>query len=255
MKIITWNVNGVRAFINKGSWEGLEKLKGNIICLQEIKAKEDQLSADQAAHFNKNEAFWNSAKRPGYSGVMTLSDQSTANHSFGINEEDADVEGRVIRTDIGDLTIFNIYVPNGRRDHSRVDYKLNFYKELLATCDELHSDGRMVVLCGDFNTAHNEIDLWNHRQNHKTTGFLPSEREWISKFLEHGFVDIYRQSNPEEEKYTWWSYRSNARERNVGWRLDYFLISSALEDQVIATTIHDDLLGSDHCPVSLELDI
>ena len=163
------------------------------------------------------------------------------------------VEGRVIRSRFGDIYLYNIYFPNGGSENARVPYKLEFYDELLKICDGLHEDGKQVIITGDFNTAHNEIDLANPKSNAKNTGFLPEERVWIDKYLEHGFVDAYRELYPDTVGYTWWTYRSNARARNVGWRLDYYLVSESLMDKVENVIIHDEIMGSDHCPVSLIL--
>jgi exodeoxyribonuclease-3 len=163
------------------------------------------------------------------------------------------VEGRVISTLHPGFRLFNIYFPNGQRGKDRVDYKLEFYATLLKLCDKLHKKGKNLVITGDFNTAHMPIDLKNPKSNGKTSGFLPEEREWVQKFLDHGFVDIYRRLYPQRVQYTWWTYISNARARNVGWRLDYFLISEALVSRVQDVVIHDDVPGSDHCPVELIL--
>jgi exodeoxyribonuclease-3 len=172
---------------------------------------------------------------------------------MGLGEERFDVEGRVISTLQAGFRLFNIYFPNGQRGQARVDYKLDFYARLLDICDELHAKGESVIITGDFNTAHMPMDLKNAKQNEKTSGFLPEEREWVQKFLDHGFVDIYRKLYPERVQYTWWTYISNARERGVGWRLDYFLVSEALVDRVKDVIIHENVLGSDHCPVELVL--
>lgn len=255
MKIVTWNVNGLRACINKGALEPLLGLDADVICLQEIKARADQLTDSQMAAFDGYDLIWHSATRPGYSGVLTLSKQKYGAHYLGIDSQDADQEGRAIRLEIGDVSLFNIYFPNGRRDHSRVDYKLAYYSKLLKLCDRLHQEGRKVIICGDFNTAHHEIDLKNPKPNKNSTGFLQSERDWVSKFIEHGFVDIFRSTYAEKVQYTWWTYRNNARSRNIGWRLDYFLVSQGLGERTREIVIHDEIMGSDHCPVSLSLDI
>ena len=157
----------------------------------------------------------------------------------------------MVQSHFEDFTLFNIYFPNGGRDHSRVPFKLDFYAALLELCDAMHERGEQVVICGDINTAHQEIDLKNHKTNHNTTGFLPEERAWITQYLEHGFVDAFRALYPEKEQYTWWTYIGNARARNVGWRLDYFLVSEGLMDRVQDVVIHDEVMGSDHCPVTL----
>ena len=183
--------------------------------------------------------------------MLTLLNDHKPPSTLGLGIDRFDVEGRVVQTHFEDFTLFNIYFPNGGRDHSRVPFKLDFYAALLDLCDQMHASGEQVVICGDINTAHQEIDLKNHKTNHNTTGFLPEERAWISKYLEHGFVDAFRVIYPEKEQYTWWTYIGNARARNVGWRLDYFLVSEGLMDQVRDVVIHDDVMGSDHCPVTL----
>ena len=165
------------------------------------------------------------------------------------------MEGRVIRTDFEKFVLFNIYFPNGQRGLDRLDYKLEFYAKLLDICDGLHASGKCVIITGDFNTSHNNIDLKNPKENSKTSGFLPEERAWIDRYLSHGFVDVFRSLYPEKIQYTWWTYRMQARKRGIGWRLDYYLISESLMSLVRDTTIYDTIEGSDHCPVMLELDI
>jgi exodeoxyribonuclease-3 len=253
MRITTWNVNGLRALLNKGGWDWVRKYSPDVVCLQEIKARENQLSADQLANFGDYQTFWNSAERPGYSGVLTFLKDAGIENEKGIGIKKFDVEGRVIQSKFKDFRLFNIYFPNGGRDHSRVPFKLEFYFELLEYCNKLHQDGEKIIITGDFNTAHQEIDLKNHKSNHKTTGFLPEEREWVTKYLENGFVDAFRELYPDKEQYSWWSFRSNARARNVGWRLDYFLVSESLMPSVKDVVIHDEVMGSDHCPVTLVL--
>jgi exodeoxyribonuclease-3 len=170
---------------------------------------------------------------------------------LGLGESRFNVEGRVIRTRHPDFLLYNIYFPNGQRGQERVDFKLDFYARLLEICDDLHARGEAVVITGDFNTAHREIDLKNPKENATTSGFLPEERAWIDKYLEHGFVDAYRRLYPERVQYTWWTYRFGARQRGIGWRLDYFLVSETLMSRVRDVIVHDDVLGSDHCPVTL----
>lgn len=251
MKITTWNVNGLRALLRKNAWDWVRDYKPDVVCMQEIKARSDQLTPSQHERFEPYQAVWNPAERPGYSGVLTLLNDHKPPSTLGLGIDRFDVEGRVVQTHFEDFTLFNIYFPNGGRDHSRVPFKLDFYAALLDLCDQMHASGEQVVICGDINTAHQEIDLKNHKTNHNTTGFLPEERAWISKYLEHGFVDAFRVIYPEKEQYTWWTYIGNARARNVGWRLDYFLVSEGLMDQVRDVVIHDDVMGSDHCPVTL----
>jgi len=253
LKIISWNVNGLRAVISKGALEPVFALSPDVLCLQEIKVKPEQLSEEQDGLFDGYKKLWNSAERPGYSGVATFVKEDPDKVDYSLGEDRFDVEGRSIRVDYGNLSLFNLYVPNGQRDQERLDYKLDFYKKLLDVCDQLHKNGRQVILYGDMNTAHKPIDLKNPKQNQKTSGFLPEERAWIDKYLEHSFIDIYREVYGDQIQYTWWTYRMNARERNVGWRLDYFLISKELIGQIENVGIHDQIMGSDHCPISLEL--
>jgi exodeoxyribonuclease-3 len=255
MKIISWNVNGLRALLSKDVLKDVMELQPDVMCLQEIKARPDQLTQAQLDEFAEFSAYWNPAERPGYSGVATFVRKEPENLSFSIGEDRFDIEGRVIRTDYDNLVLFNLYVPNGQRDQNRLDYKLDFYGRLLDTCDQLHQEGKQIILFGDMNTAHQPIDLKNPKQNEKNSGFLPEERACIDKYLQHNFVDIYREIYPDRVQYTWWTYRLNARSRNIGWRLDYYLISSGLANQVVDAVIYEEILGSDHCPVGLELDL
>jgi exodeoxyribonuclease III len=252
-KIITWNVNGIRAALGKGLKEWILTQAPDVMCLQEIKARPDQLT-DEQMDFPGYEIAWNPAERPGYSGVATMSRQQPEALAFGLGESRFDIEGRVIRSRYPDFFLYNIYFPNGQRGHDRVEYKLDFYARLLEICDELHAAGENIIITGDFNTAHMPIDLARPDENETTSGFLPEEREWVRHFLEHGFVDAYRVLYPERVQYTWWTYRMAARPRNIGWRIDYFLVSEALLPRVRDIVIHDDVMGSDHCPVTLVLD-
>lgn len=253
MKITTWNVNGYRAVLKKGFKESISILDPDILCIQEIKVKTNQLTEEEMqipGYFG----VWNSAERPGYSGVAVFVKNSELQNQSGLGVEDFDIEGRVILSEIGKLSLFNIYFPNGQRGQERVDYKLRFYAELLKKCNEMHRKGRKIVITGDFNTAHNEIDLANPKENSETSGFLPEERVWIDKFLDHGFADAFRELYPDKVQYSWWTYRVNARARGIGWRLDYFLITKELMPAVRDVVIHDEIMGSDHCPVTLIMD-
>jgi len=252
MKIITWNINGIRAALKKNALDWAWNQDPDLLCLQEVKARPEQLADDQLSSL-KMPHLWNPAQRPGYSGVATFYKEQPADFQLGMDESKFDVEGRVISTLQSGFRLFNIYFPNGQRGKERVDYKLDFYAHLLGICDGLHAKGENIIITGDFNTAHMPIDLKNPKQNEKTSGFLPEEREWVQKFLDQGFVDIYRKLYPERAQYTWWTYISNARERGVGWRIDYFLVSEALADRVKDVVIHEAVLGSDHCPVELVL--
>ena len=254
MKITTWNVNGYRAALKKDLKKSIIDLSSDIFCFQEIKAKEEQLDETEIT-IPGYQRLWNSAERPGYSGVATYIRDSIPDYDnikgFGI--EEFDIEGRVIHTHFDNLVLFNIYFPNGQRGQDRVDYKLRFYAELLKICNKLHSQGKNIIITGDFNTAHNEIDLANPKENSKTSGFLPEERVWIDKFLENNFVDAFRQKYPEKVQYTWWTYRFNARTRGIGWRLDYFLVSNHFMMNINDVIIHDTIEGSDHCPVTIDI--
>ena len=253
MNIITWNVNGLRAFLKKGALDWITQQQPDVLCFQEIKARPEQLEPKHIARFEAgfSHITWNPADRPGYSGVATLTPSPPKDTQIGLGIDRFDKDGRVIISTFPSFTLFNLYVPNGGRDHTRVPYKLDFYANLLELCDLLHEQGRHLIICGDINTAHQEIDLRNPKENANTTGFLPEEREWIDRYLEHGFVDAYRYLYPVRIQYTWWTYRFNARARNIGWRLDYYLVSETFLPQVQEVIIHDDALGSDHCPVSL----
>ncbi|GAB4521514.1 MAG: exodeoxyribonuclease III [Anaerolineales bacterium] len=253
MKIVTWNVNGLRAALRKGVWDWLSTDPADVLCLQETRAFPEQLVDEQHALWEDWHVTWNPAEKAGYSGVATFARTPPLAASTGLGDERFDSEGRVIRTSHPGFTLFNVYFPNGGRGHDRVQYKLDFYARLLEICDDLRATGEQVIMCGDFNTAHQEMDLRNPKENAETSGFLPEERAWVSRYLEHGFVDVYRQRYPEREQYTWWTYRGGARRRNVGWRIDYFLVSEGLLPRVEDSIIHDDVTGSDHCPVTLVL--
>lgn len=253
MIVTTWNVNGLRAVLNKKALDWVSEMKPDVLCMQEIKVKPEQIGDGDLDAFKEYHKTWHPAERPGYSGVATWVKKPEMEISAGLGLPDYDREGRVIISRWQDIHLFNIYFPNGQRDHGRLTFKLNFYQDLLEILDQLHASGKQVIVCGDFNTAHNEIDLKNPKQNEKTSGFMPEERAWIDLYLEHDLVDVYRQIYPERVQYTWWTYISNARARNVGWRLDYFLVSKSLAEQVQDVVIHDDIMGSDHCPVSLIL--
>ena len=252
MRITTWNVNGIRAVVNKDGFAWLDEVKPDILGLQEIKAKPEQVPQLLIEH-PEYQSFWHSAERPGYSGTAALFKKEPISIHTGLDMEEYDDEGRTLRLEYPDFFLYIIYFPNGGQENKRVPFKLGFYARLLELCDEHHARGERVILTGDFNTAHNEIDLANPKSNQKNTGFLPEERAWIDKYLEHNFVDAYRSLYPDTVGYTWWDYRTGARPRNIGWRLDYFLVSSELMPRVKAVEIHDDVMGSDHCPVSLIL--
>jgi len=253
MKIITWNVNGFRAALRKSALNWVWERKPDVLCLQEIKARPDQLKEEQR-QFPGYEVIWNPAERAGYSGVATFCRDQPLGSQIGMGESRFDVEGRLISTLHPGFRLINVYFPSGTRGKERVDFKLDFYAHLLNVCDKWRSNGESIIITGDFNTAHMPIDLKNPKPNQKTSGFLPEERAWVQKFLDQGFVDIYRRLYPERVQYTWWTNRLSARERGVGWRIDYFLVSEALVPRVKDATIHEDVSGSDHCPVELVIE-
>jgi exodeoxyribonuclease-3 len=254
MKITTWNVNGIRAATNKGIFKWIKNNNADVVCLQEIKAKNDQIDLtpiDDAGY----KCICNPAERPGYSGVANLFFEEPDKKKLGFDNAKFDIEGRVIHFSYKEFELFNIYFPNGGRELARVPYKLEFYEHLLNLCNVLMKRGREIVITGDFNTAHNEIDLKNHKANKKNTGFLAEERDWIDRYLDHGFYDAFRVLYPKEEQYTWWTYRFGARAKNVGWRLDYFLVTEKILKLTKDVIIHNEVMGSDHCPVSIILDL
>ena len=252
MKIISWNVNGLRAVLRKDALSWIWDQTPDAVCLQEIKARPDQLTEEQKV-FAGYQAIWNPAEKAGYSGIATFLKSSALGSKLGMGAPRFDGEGRVISTLHPGFRLFNIYFPSGTRGRERVDFKLDFYAHLLKVCERLHRRGESLILTGDFNTAHMPIDLKNPKSNQKNSGFLPEEREWVQKYLDHNFVDIYRLLYPERVQYTWWTNISNARQRGVGWRIDYFLISKSLVGQVTDAIIHETVTGSDHCPVELVL--
>lgn len=254
MKITTWNVNGIRAAMKKDVFDWIKTHAADVVCLQEIKAKEDQIDKDVISN-SGYQCVCNPAERPGYSGTANLYKKDPDEIVLGMGEEKFDVEGRVIQFSYPEFELFNIYFPNGGQENKRVPYKLEFYEFLLEKCKDMMASGKEIIITGDFNTAHNEIDLKNPQSNKKNTGFLPEEREWIDKYLENGFFDIFRDLYPEEEIYTWWTYRFGARSRNVGWRLDYYLLTEGIKTKVKDVITHTDIMGSDHCPVTLILDL
>ena len=252
MKITTWNVNGYRAVLRKEALDWISEIVPDILCLQEIKVKPEQIS-EKEQNIEGYKAIWNPAERPGYSGTAMFVKNPPLEKEKGFGIDKFDIEGRVIRVRYPGFLLYNIYFPNGGQDNRRVPYKLEFYKSLLDICDELHARGENIIITGDFNIAHSEIDLAHPKANEENTGFLPEERMWIDRYLEHGFVDIFRERHPESVAYTWWTYRTKARAKNVGWRLDYYLISETLVSKIKDVIIQSDIMGSDHCPVSLIL--
>jgi exodeoxyribonuclease-3 len=252
MNIVSWNVNGIRAAIRNGLLRWQEKYKPDILCLQEIKALPSQLE-ENIVNLPDYHCYWNPAKRKGYSGTATFSKYEPKEiilNPLSICKD----EGRIIQTDFKDFILFNIYFPNGQKDDERLKFKLDFYDAFFEYVKDLISQGKKLVVCGDYNTAHKEIDLKNPKSNEKRSGFLPIEREYLDRMLDMGFIDTFRYFHKEEIRYTWWSYRFKAREKNVGWRIDYFMVTENMIGNVKDSKILDDVYGSDHCPIELILE-
>lgn len=254
MNLYSWNVNGIRAAQKKGFLEWLNETAPDVVSIQETKAHPGQLDAGLAQPSGYH-AFWASAERKGYSGVALFSRIKPESIQLGLGIEEYDREGRTIIAEYRDFVLVSAYFPNGSRDHSRVPFKLAYSEVFLETCNRIRDERKSVVFCGDVNTAHREIDLARPKQNQNTTGFLPEERAWIDRVLEAGYVDTFRSFYPDlTDAYSWWAYWGGARDRNVGWRLDYFFVSKDLTPNLRASRIHSNVMGSDHCPVSVELE-
>lgn len=251
MKLVSWNVNGLRACLNKGFLEAFEALDADIVCLQETKMEQGQAEIDLPGYHE----IWNSAQKKGYSGTAVFTRQIPKAQSLGMGVEEMDGEGRVILLDYEDFYLVNVYTPNSQRELARLDYRMEWEDTFRGFLQELDSR-RPVIICGDLNVAHQEIDIKNAKSNRRNAGFTDEERGKMTQLLEAGFSDTFRTLYPDrEDAYTWWSFRANARERNIGWRLDYFLASNRLMEKVTAAEIHPHVMGSDHCPVSLEIDL
>lgn len=249
-RIISWNVNGIRAVQKKGFTEWLQNTRPDLLCIQETKASPEQLDAELLEP-DGYRSIWISAERKGYSGVAAfVKTEPDEVRTMGVPEFDC--EGRVMVLDYPGYSVVNAYFPNSQPEGARLDYKLSFCKAVLETCDSLVGKGRSVILCGDYNIAHMPIDLENPKQNEKNPGYLPEERQWMDTFTGAGYVDTFRMFCTEPGHYTWWSYRFNARARNIGWRIDYHCVDSHSAARVQASTILDDVMGSDHCPVVLD---
>ena len=254
LRLFSWNVNGLRACGRKGFLDWLRETKPDVLGLQETRALPEQLE-EPLREPEGYQTHFHPAERKGYSGVALYTRIAPESVVLGgLGEPRFDDEGRLIVADYGDILFYTGYFPNGGNDLSRVPYKLEFSEAVLQHAETQRRAGRSIVICGDVNTAHEEIDLANPKSNQKNTGFLPEERAWVSRFLDHGYIDIFRKLHPGEEGlYTWWSNRPGVRERNVGWRIDYFFISPDVEDRVVSARLHPQVMGSDHCPIELEL--
>lgn len=253
MRIISWNVNGIRAAERKGFLDWLQEEQPDVLGVQETKANPEQLS-EELLNPPGYEVFWNSAQRKGYSGVAIFCKEKPTSTAKGFGIERFDCEGRVMQTDFPGFSLLNIYFPNGQSNPERLKYKLDFYNATMDYCKKLVKKGKKLIVCGDYNTAHTKIDLARPKANEGTSGFLPIERAWLDSWVKAGFVDVFRKFHPEPERYSWWSFRTGARERNVGWRIDYHFVSENLLPAVTGADILDDVMGSDHCPISIDLD-
>ena len=255
MKLISWNVNGLRANITKGFETFFKQIDADIFCIQETKMQKEQIDITIQNIFKKYKQYWNSALKKGYSGTAVFSKKEPINVTYGIGIEEHDKEGRIITLEFEKFFLVNCYTPNSKKGLERLDYRMLWEDEIkkyLIRLDKI----KPVIYCGDLNVAHEEIDLKNPKTNRKSAGFTDEERNKMTELLKMGFTDTFRYLYPEKENaYSWWSYMSNAREKNVGWRIDYFIVSKSIEIQIQDSMIYSEVLGSDHCPIGLEIKI
>ena len=254
MKLISWNVNGIRAAVKKGFLEYLEDVNPDIVCIQETKAHKEQLTAD-ILNDHGYYTYWHSGVKKGYSGVSTFCKEEPLYVQQGLGIKEYDDEGRVLITEHNDFLLYNIYFPNGQMNEERLKYKLDFYDDLLPIINDQVDSGNNVIVAGDWNTAHLPIDLARPKENIKTSGFMQIERDKIDEYIENGWVDTFRLFHDEAERYSWWTYRFGARDRNVGWRIDYFMVNEQMVEVCSDADIHHEIFGSDHCPISLKLSL
>ena len=247
MKFVSWNVNGIRACVNKGFLDYFKEVDADVFCLQETKLQEGQIELDLEGYYQ----YWNYAEKKGYSGTAIFTKRKPLSVNYGINIEEHDKEGRVITLEFEDFYFVTVYTPNSQNELKRLNYRMKWEDDFRNYLIELDKK-KSVIMCGDLNVAHQEIDLRNPKTNRKNAGFTDEERNKFSEFLNSGFIDTYRYFNPDKtEAYSWWSYRFKAREKNNGWRIDYFCISERLKDRLVSADIHKDILGSDHCPIEV----
>ena len=248
MKLISWNVNGIRACLNKGFSDFFKEVNADIFCLQETKCQPEQINLE----FEGYTSYWNSAERKGYSGTAIFTKKQPVNVTYGIGIEEHDIEGRIITLEFENFYLVTNYTPNAKRELERLDYRMVWEDEIRKYLLELNKK-KPVIMCGDLNVAHEEIDLKNPKTNKGNAGFTNEEREKMTELLNAGFIDSYRYLYPEKIEYSWWSYMGHAREKNVGWRIDYFIVSNDFRENIKDATIYTEILGSDHCPVGLEI--
>ena len=250
-KMISWNVNGLRAAAGKTFFDAFHELDADIFCIQESKLQEGQIELDLPGYYD----YWNYAEKKGYSGVAMFTKEKPVNVSYGLGIPEHDREGRVITLEFPDYYVLTCYTPNSQNELKRLDYRMEWEDAFFAYIKGLDQK-KPLIYCGDLNVAHEEIDLKNPSTNRRNAGFTDEEREKMTRVLTNGFVDSFRYLHPEEkDAYSWWSYRMKARERNVGWRIDYFIVSERLKDRIQGASIHSDILGSDHCPVELKINL
>ena len=251
MKLVSWNVNGIRACLNKGFDDFFKEVNADIFCIQETKCQEGQVDLE----YDGYESFWNSAEKKGYSGTAVFTKIKPLSVKYGIGIEEHDKEGRVITLEFADFYMVNCYTPNSKRELERLDYRMIWEDAFRKYLLELNKK-KPVIMCGDLNVAHKEIDLKNPKTNRRNAGFTDEERNKMTELLESGFTDSFRCIYPDKtEAYTWWSYMFKAREKNVGWRIDYFIVSDSIKEKINDSYIYPEILGSDHCPIGLEIDI
>ena len=249
MKLISWNVNGIRACVGKNFKKFFKDMDADIFCIQETKCQDDQIELE----FDGYKSFWNSAEKKGYSGTAIFTKKEPISVKYGIGIEEHDKEGRVVTLEFDDFYMVNIYTPNSKRELERLEYRCIWEDEIRNYLSKLNKK-KPVIMCGDLNVAHKEIDLKNPKTNHHNAGFTDEERDKMTELLDAGFVDTFRYMYPDlENQYTWWSYMGHAREKNIGWRIDYFIVSKDIEDRIIDAKIYPEVYGSDHCPVGLEI--
>ncbi len=247
MKLISWNVNGIRACVNKGFKEFFEKINADIFCIQETKCQPEQIELEFDGYY----AYWNSAEKKGYSGTAIFTKQKPICVTYGIGIDEHDKEGRVITLEFKDFYMINIYTPNAKRGLERLDYRQIWEDEIRKYLLKLNQE-KPVIMCGDLNVAHKEIDLKNPKSNRGNAGFTDEEREKMTALLSAGFIDTFRYLYPDKtDSYSWWSYMGKAREKNIGWRIDYFIVSKDIKDKIKEAMIYPEIMGSDHCPVGL----
>ena len=251
MKFISWNVNGIRACVQKGFMDFFQDIDADILCIQESKMQEGQLELDTPGYYQ----YWNYAKKKGYSGTAVFTKKGPLSVAYGLGIDEHDQEGRVITLEFEEYYFVTVYTPNSQNELARLPYRMKWEDDFLDYLKRLE-ENKPVIFCGDLNVAHKEIDLKNPKTNRKNAGFTDEEREKFSQLLDAGFIDTFRYFYPEQEQiYSWWSYRFKAREKNAGWRIDYFCVSEALKDRLEDAKIHTEIMGSDHCPVELDINL